>query len=447
MRRSLFFGLCALLAPLAPLAAGDAYVPLAANMALGAATYRTVLIASNTGNTSHSFSVTYSATGGNGTTGQPASFGIPAGSTLRLYSAVPAGSRGMLELNGPPEIVVSARLEAVAANGNLLASAQVPIVAAGDARAAGAKAHLQSLEHGASGAITDFGLMNLSGSPAQCTLQAFRANGGKIGQSVRLAVPARSHRDFSSALATLGQTSIKDARFEVSCDQLFGTYAMVYRSGGPETVVLGPAGSLDGDLVPDVNTDGAVTFNMPGQFANGTNYTSFDLPLQAGVQYGRARVEFDLYVDRWRLTHPLNPNFKTVASLRRSGASRLERTLYCGLILKGSGDYRTILDMGKPPGHSEGTTIKSGKGPWKELSTYHVVIDYDAEARTVTFEAYQAGRLVQRLSGPSNFFDISNQPGKLVRVDFSAPGVGDGAYFPTLGWKYSNLAVKLTPRR
>lgn len=446
MRRSLFFGLCALLAPLAPLAAGDAYVPLAANTALGAATYRTVLIATNTGTTSHSFSVTYAATGTNGNNGQPSSYGLPPGSTLRLYNAVPAGSRGLLELDGPPEVVVSARLEAIAGNGNLLASAQVPILSTGDARKAGDKAHLQSLEHGA-GAITDFGLMNLSASAAQCTVQAFRANGGKIGGAIQLAVPARSQRDFSGALATLGETSIKDARFEVSCNQLFATYAMVYRSGGPETVVLGPSGTLDGDLIPDPVSDGSVTFNLPGQFALGNNYSSFDLPLQSGVQYGRARIEFDLYVDRWRLTHPLNPNFKTVASLRRSGSSRLERVLYCGLLLKGNGDYRTILDMGAPPGSHEGTTIKSGKGPWKERSNYHVVIDYNADARTVVFEAYEAGRLVQRLSGPLNYDDISNQPGKNVRVDFSAPGVGDGAYFPTLGWKYSNLSVKLTPRR
>jgi hypothetical protein len=446
MRRSLFLGLCALLAPLAPLLAGDAYVPLAANTALGAATYRTILIATNTGTTSQSFSVTYAATGSNGSTGQPSSYGLPPGSTLRLYNAVPAGSRGMLELSGAADIVVSARVEAVASNGALLASAQVPVLAAGDARKAGQKAHLQSLEHGA-GAVTDFGLMNLSAGAAQCTVQAFRANGGKIGNAVRLAVPARSQRDFSGALATLGETSIKDARFEVSCDQLFGTYAMVYRSGGPETVVLGPAGTLDGDLIPDPVDDGVVTFNLPGQFANGTIYSAFDLPLQSGVHYGRVRIEFDLYVDRWRLTHPLNPNFKTVASLRRSASSRADRILYCGLLLKGSKDYKTILDMGTPPGSHEGETITSGKGPWKERSTYRVVIDYDAEARRVTFEAYQAGKLVQTLSGPLVSSDIFNLPGKNVRVDFSAPGVGSGAFFPTLGWKYSNLAVKLTPRR
>jgi len=33
-----------------------------------------------------------------------------------------------------------------------------------------------------------------------------------------------------------------------------------------------------------------------------------------------------------------------------------------------------------------------------------------------------------------------------VLIDFSSPGIGDGAYFPTLGWTYSNLVVRMTPR-
>ena len=91
-------------------------------------------------------------------------------------------------------------------------------------------------------------------------------------------------------------------------------------------------------------------------------------------------------------------------------------------------------------------TIKSGKGPWKERSTYHLVIDFDADARRISFEVFQGGERVQHLEGPAVFSDIFNLPDKKVRVDFSSPGVGDGAYFPTLGWKYSNLVVKLTPR-
>jgi hypothetical protein len=450
MRRSLFLGLCALvltmLAPFAPLLAVDAYVPLAANLPLGAATYRTLLIATNTGTANAAFNVTFLASGTDGTTGnpQPASFGLSPGTTLRVYNAVPSGSRGMLAVSGDPAIAVSARVEALAANGNVLASSEVPVVTADKAVSPGQRSQLQGLQQTAAGIASDLGLMNLSGSIAHCTVQAFRSDGGKIANAVSLTLPPRSNTDFTGALARLGQTSIKDARFDVTCDQVSGTYALVYRAGGPETVVLGPGAALDSDLKPD--GDGGLTFNLPGQFANGSNFAGFDLPLQGGTQYGRAHMELDLYLDQWHQVFPFNPNFQTVASFRRSANKRSDRVLYWGLILKGTGDYNTILDMGLPPGASEGTTLRSGKGPWKEHTTYHLVFDYDADKGTIVFEVYQGGALVQRMTGPLNNRDISNQPGKSVRIDFSAAGIGDGAYFPTLGWKYSNLALKLTPR-
>jgi hypothetical protein len=438
MRRSWMMALFALLAPLAPLMAGDVYVPLAANTTLGASTYRTLLIVTNTGGASADLNVTFFASGTDGTSGQPSSFSLPAGATLRLYNAVPAGARGMFEISGAPEIVVSARIEALAGNGNVLASAQVPAFSAANVFGPGERAGLLGLEQTAAGAKSDFGLMNLSAQPAQCTVDAFRAKGGRIAETIRLSLPPRSNRDFAGALGTLGQTAIKDVRFDVSCDKTFATYALVYRAGGPETVILGPAASLEKDLVPV--SDGSVTFSLPGQFSNGNDFAAYDLPLQDGVQYGHVRIELDLYIDLWRQTHPLNPNFKNVASFRRSAKSRSDRLLFWGLILKGSDDFRTILDMGQEE------TIKSGKGPWKPRSTYHLVIDFDAEARRIVFEVYQGGQRVQRLEGPVMFTDIFNLPDKKVRVDFSSDGVGDGAYFPTLGWKYSNLLVKLTPR-
>jgi hypothetical protein len=462
MRRSSILPLWALLALLGPLttisalpalplgAASDAFVPLGLNLPLGAATYRTLLIATNTGGTAATFGLTFLPNGTDGTTaGRPPSFfTLPAGATLRLYDAVPAGAKGMLELSGPPSVVVSARIEGLAANGNLLASAEVPIVSGAGATASGQHDQLVGLEQSANGAATDFGLVNLGSATAHCTLQAFRSDGSPIGSPVSLALFPLSDSLFSGALPRLGATSIKDSRFDVSCDQTFTTYALVYRSGGPETVALGPAVRLDGDLVPDVLVpdDGSLHFDLPGEFANGNTYAAYDLPLQAGTKYGKAHVEFDLYIDRWHLPFPNNPNYETVASFRRSANKRPDRVLYWGLIFKGSGDFRTLLDLGLVPGASEGTTLKSGKGPWQEQTRYHLVMDYDADAGNVAFQAFQGGNLVQQMAGSINNSDLANLPDQLVRVDFSAPGVGDGAYFPTTGWKYSNLSIKLTPR-
>ncbi|HEV7515823.1 MAG TPA: hypothetical protein VGR07_05960 [Thermoanaerobaculia bacterium] len=466
MRRSWIFGPWALLALLATAAtpaspaiaaiaasaASDAIVPLAPNLPLGAATYRTLLIATHTGGSGAAvLGVTFLPNGADGTTAsrQPVSFTLPAGSTLRLYDMVPAGAKGMLLLSGPPEIVVSARMEGLAANGNLLVSAELPVLSGptgGTASAAGQHIQLVGLEQSAAGAASDFGLVNLASATARCTVQGFRADGSRIGNPVSLSLFPLSGSLFSGALPRLGETAIKDSRFDVTCDQLFTTYALVYRSGGPETVALGPATRLDGALVPD--DDGSLHFDLPGEFADGANYAAYDLPLGGGVRYGRARVEFDLYIDRFHKLFPGNPNYETVASFRRSAGKRPDRVLYWGLILKGSGDFRTLLDLGLAPGATglDGTTLKSGKGPWQERTSYHLVFDYDASGGKVVFQAYQGGNLVQQMEGPINSTDVANLPDQLVRIDFSAPGVGDGAYFPTTGWKYSNLTVRLTPR-
>jgi len=374
MRRSWFLGLCALsavLAPWAPLHAADAYVPLAANVALGGATYRTLLIATNTGAAPFGFNVTFVASAGNGTAGAAQPYFLPPGATLRLYNAIPGGARGMLVLSGDPQIVVSARVEALAPNGNVLASAELPVITANDAFAPGTRAHLQGLESAANGAVTDFGLMNLSTVTSHCTVESFRAGGARIAAPVGLTLQPRSNNDFSSALATLGAPSIRDARLAVTCDQTFGTYALVFRPGGPETVLLTPAASLDGDLTPAPPDDSGATFSLPGQFANGSQAASFELPLQAGTQYSQAHIELDVFLDHWHAAFPFNPMYHNVASFRRSANSRPERVLYWGLIFKGSGDFRTILDMGVPPGGREGTTIRSGAGPWREHNAYH----------------------------------------------------------------------------
>src|SRR6185369_5425176 len=352
VRRSLFLGLCLLLAPLAPLRAVDAYVPMAANLPLGAATYRTLLIATNTGSANAAFNVTFLASGTNGTAGapQPSSYGLSPDTTLRVYNAVPAGARGMLAVSGDAAIVVSARVEALAANGNVLASAQVPVVTAAKAFNAGQHTQLQGLQAANGGAVTDLGLMNLSTTAANCTVQSFRTDGGKIANAASLTLAPRSNNDFTGALARLGQTAIKDARFDITCDQTFGTYALIYRPGGPETVVLGPGTVLDSELKPDGGGgnggDGSVLFSLPGQFANGSTFAGFDLPLADGAHYGHARMELDLLLDHWHQVFPFNPNFHTVASFRRSADRRTDRVLYWGLILKGTGDYNTILDMG-----------------------------------------------------------------------------------------------------
>ena len=57
-----------------------------------------------------------------------------------------------------------------------------------------------------------------------------------------------------------------------------------------------------------------------------------------------------------------------------------------------------------------------------------------------TFKAYRNGALVQTLTGHTNHNDLSLN-GRVFSVDFGMTGIADGAYFPPVGWTYSNLKV------
>jgi len=354
----------------------------------------------------------------------------------------------MLEVTGAPQVVVTARLEAFNAQGALVSSASVPVAAVGNVFTPTKTAELQGLEITQRGSLTDFGLINLSRTAAQCTVKAFRSNGAQIAQSVILSLLPLSVRHFDGALTSLGQTLISDARIDVTCDKQFFPYAIVYKPGGPDTNFVIAAGTLEGDLVPGGGDGGGggggtgggggggqpgtVTFNQTGVFLaarTGDSYKSYAIPLISPVQYKKATIEFDLASGRFP-----DGLFAGITSFRRN-----DRTLYYGLIVRGD-RQKTLIDLGVTDDLIQG----GNGGPWLEHSNFHVWVEYDTDARHLTFKVYKNGTLVQTLSGHTNHNDISLS-GHVVSVDFGMTGIADGAYFPPIGWTYSNLHVVVEP--
>ena len=140
-------------------------------------------------------------------------------------------------------------------------------------------------------------------------------------------------------------------------------------------------------------------------------------------------MEFDLYVDKFP-----NGIFAGVTALRRN-----DRTLFYGLVVRG-GRSKGILDMGV-----DDDVVQGNNGPWKERTNYHLVFEYDIPTSTLTFKTIRNGELVETLRGRINHFDLATN-GKIMRVDFGQTGVADGAYFPPIGWRYSNLKVTFEPQ-
>jgi hypothetical protein len=433
-RRTALIGICALLAGVVPVLAGEVYVPFASNRSVDGTIYQTKVWVTNTGTAARRFSVRFISQNTDGTQGADNvnELNVTAGGTLLLGSVAPSGALGMVEINGAPQLVVNARIDAIGPNGGVVSSANVPVVGGGNVIKANATAHIQGLELTGRGTLSDFGLMNLSNAAAQCTIKTFRSNGNQISQTSVISMPPLSERHFENVLGLLGETSVSDARVEASCNRQFFPYAAVFKPGGPETNFVTPSFALDTDLVTGVgSTPGTVVFEAPGLYLlakPGASFKQYDIPLVEGVRYKKATMDFDLYVDKFP-----NGIFAGVTAMRRT-----DRTMYYGLIVRG-GRSKTIIDMGVTDDILDGNS-----GPWKERTNYHVTFDYDTVSGKLTFKLTRNGTLVETLTGPINHFDLSKN-GKVFRVDFGQNGVADGAYFPPIGWKFSNLKVVLEP--
>jgi hypothetical protein len=434
-RKSALIGLIALAASVAPAFAGEVYVPFASNRSIDGTTYQTKVWVTNTSNAARRFDVRFIGQNVDGTQGADTTtqLNVPGGGTLLLGSVAPSGSLGMVEVSGAPQIVVNARIDAIGPGGTILSTTNVPAIGAGNVIKGGSTAHIQGLELTNRGTLSDFGIVNLSNAAAQCTIKAWRSNGAQINQTSVVTLLPLSVRHFENVLGLLGENSVSDTRAEVTCDKQFFPYALVFEPGGPETSFVTSSFALDSDLVSGVgNTAGSVVFEVPGTYLDakpGASFKQFDIPLVEGVRYKKATVEFDVYVNKFP-----SGIFAGVTALRRT-----DRTLFYGLVVRGARS-KAILDMG-----IDDDVVQGNSGPWKERSNYHLVFEYDIPTSTLTFKTLRNGELVETLRGRINHFDLTKN-GKLVRVDFGQTGVADGAYFPPIGWRYSNLKVTFEPQ-
>jgi hypothetical protein len=351
-RKSALIGLCALLAGVVPAIAGEIYVPFASNRSVNGTTYQTKVWVSNTGPVARRFTVRFISQNVDGTQGADTGteINVPAGGTLLLGSVAPSGSIGMVEITGAPQLVVNARIDAIGGSGNILSSANVPVVSGGNALKPNSTAHIQGLELTGRGTLSDLGILNLSNAPARCTVKAYRSNASQIQQTAVLPLLPLSVQHYENVMAVLGETSISDARIEVSCDKQFFPYAAVFKPGGPETNFVTPSYALDSDLISGVGNAGAVVVEAPGLFFHakvGDSFKQIDIPLVEGVRYKKATVEFDVYVDKFP-----NGIFAGVTSLRRT-----DRTLYYGLVVRGARSKATSSPAAAARGRRGVTTI------------------------------------------------------------------------------------------
>jgi hypothetical protein len=100
---------------------------------------------------------------------------------------------------------------------------------------------------------------------------------------------------------------------------------------------------------------------------------------------------------------------------------------------------RTMIDQGSAVIEP---AILVGTG-WREGNTHHVKIVYDTEAATVHFQVTRNNAVILDAVGSAFNLDLADR-GNPVRLTFGLPGIADHAYFPPVGWRFSDLTVRVT---
>jgi len=468
MKHALALGLLAAAAAL-PAHAGTIYVPYATDEAVGSARYRTEIVVTNPGDQPARVQTLFVAADGASHPGRATT--IAAHGTAVVPSTAAAGQHGRVEVTGPDSLVVTARLLAYGEDGSLLSSAVEPVVSADNLVPAGRTIHLQGLANTAD-AVTRWGVIT-AGDRGACSLAAYSADGAELGAS-SLADAGVLARSFPEPLQAFRSGSLAEARLQVTCDAPAFAFAAVLSTDGSRARFVAPSTNLAADLTAivsaiggrrpgdggttgasgppsspstpstpstpadtpagdPVKTDNVGSFKIDGVFLDGkpglgNAYATYNLDLVLGHKYRKMTVDYDLFVGRYQ-----TPIFHSIAGIRRTG-----KTLFMGFLMRAD-KSKTLVDLG----HDK---LLKDVGPWHENTQYHVTMVVDVAAKRGTLILRRDGNVVEQLSGKLTNTDLREiVAAKPVRIDFGIPRIADGAYFPPVTWKYSNLQVVAIP--
>jgi hypothetical protein len=181
--------------------AGTVYVALPGYPTVGSAAWEPVVFVSNGGAQQANFSELFLRNDTDGTVRPPAPTSQALPSKQGTGLALDSGSQGLLELYGPP----TSRSQRAWSASTTTIRPSWPIVSSDNAAPAGSTLTLQGLRRGPTLA-TDWTLINLGWTAANCKVTAFSVDGTTIGSPATLVLKPLSSRVFVDVLQTFGLT-------------------------------------------------------------------------------------------------------------------------------------------------------------------------------------------------------------------------------------------------
>ncbi|HKH49056.1 MAG TPA: hypothetical protein VKM72_30695 [Thermoanaerobaculia bacterium] len=285
-------------------------------------------------------------------------------------------------------------------------------------------AYIQNLARNTRG-HANIEIMNLGTQTAVCTVELLRPKGTSFGSPLGVTLQPLSHEvvedPFKDLVATGG-----GMRAEVHCNEPFYAYGTFVGASVAQFRMLYPLS------VPPQDVIETLVVNRPGVFfapVQGNSGLDVVLPLVENRAYRKVTIDFDVNISKF------TPIFTGLVGMLHAGGPRFGKTLYFGTFIRGARN-KTLVDLGSPV-VEPALRVYS---PWKQNALHHVMVVYDAEAATTRMLVTRDGKVIMDAWGGAYNLDIADR-GAPVRVSFGLNGVADNAYFPPIGWKFSNLKI------
>jgi hypothetical protein len=447
----------------APASAGLLYVPTAFSVNDGDTLRRTELLVTNPSDTAVlGFFARFlpALTDGTQRAGlpEPPVYFIAPGQSARFSDLIPAGQRGLLEIEGSPELVVSARLvsDVVGFNDDP-EPVDLPVLSSKNAVAANGSIWLQGLEKEGSLRRSNLGVVNLGFAAATCSLDIRQVDGLLVLQNVTFPLPPLSQVQYDDAFGLLGLNSVPEgARVRISCNQTFWAFTSTYDDRTGAAHFVGPSAtvsesSLAKPVPPDPGGGGggggggeeptdpdAVVFRLNGEFlksnSSNTNWR-YTMHFGAVKNFKKIVIDFDLFVSGF------DPH--------------LSSGFHCIFWLNNGSSWNNMLGYLNSRG-TKGTTVfqvNSTGGGWIERSqnktvqpgnNYHVNYTYDTVGDTVSYEIRQGSSVRVGTEYDINVGTININS---AFIEFGTQVAPEGPEATTYGWRFSNYVAHFIPSR
>lgn len=296
------------------------------------------------------------------------------------------------------------------------------------------------------------GAANLSEQTASCQATLSRPDGSRLGE-VQFDVEPMSLARRDALAAFVGA---RVGGVTVNCDQSFYPLALATQGNGKAPVIAkgtGPNGACTFFLTALPQPNGHFATAQTGVFHEATKSNPkgiLCLKATADIRAAKVVYEWDVYVGPW------SPRDKS--GIHNLGYFFLDR-YRSGVIgnVNALGPNKSLLKIMQNINMKAGTNT-NGKAGYLLLqgATYHVIYTYDAANKRATMQLQLNGQTVAN-------FGINSQPGNNQALVFRRFGQGNlaglisslefGNYLnqhhpeeATVGWKYANFHMDITPK-